>query len=99
MTEISTKLTQRGEQTKLQFHSVSLDGAMCVFLSGELEGVEYEHIKSLKPETKPYYQALIDKRDIPYVRTHPEAITFLADHNDSSLYALPGKGPSLSNGR
>ena len=31
------------------------------------EGVQYEHVKNLKPETKPYYQALIDKRDIPYV--------------------------------
>lgn len=31
------------------------------------EGVQYEHVKNLKPEAKPYYQALIDNRDIPYV--------------------------------
>lgn len=33
----------------------------------EEDGVLYENIKNLKPETKAYYQVLIDNRDIPYV--------------------------------
>lgn len=35
------------------------------------EGVVYDNIRDLKPETKPYYQVLIDNRDFPYmVSTH-----------------------------
>ena len=33
----------------------------------EEEGFHYKQVKSLQPEPKPYYQALIDNRDIPYV--------------------------------
>ena len=33
----------------------------------EEEDVLYERVKNLEPQTKPYYQALIDNRDIPYV--------------------------------
>ena len=40
----------------------------CVLSGSDPEGgVQYDKIKNLKPETRPYYQALIDKRDIPYV--------------------------------
>ena len=31
------------------------------------EGVVYDNIRDLVPETKPYYQALIDNRDFPYM--------------------------------
>ena len=31
------------------------------------EGVVYDNIRDLKPETKPYYQVLIDNRDFPYM--------------------------------
>lgn len=40
-------------------------------LSGSGE-VQYDKIKNLKPETRPYYQTLIDKRDIPYVVSEVE---------------------------
>lgn len=33
----------------------------------EDEGVVYDNTSDLKPETKPYYQVLIDNRDIPYI--------------------------------
>ena len=29
--------------------------------------MDYKQLKDLKPEATPYYQALIDNRDIPYV--------------------------------
>ena len=71
----------------------------------------------MKGETKPYYQALVDSRDFPYIvggatkwcdsmtyplilslslscfmkRTSPDAIAFVADRKDASLYSIPGE--------
>ncbi|XP_064391589.1 polymerase delta-interacting protein 2-like isoform X2 [Halichondria panicea] len=56
----------------------------------EEEGLLYSKVKGLQAQSKPYYQVLIDNKDFPYVRTHPEAITFLASSKDTSLYSLPG---------
>lgn len=46
--------------------------------------------ENMKGETKPYYQALVDSRDFPYIRTSPDAIAFVADRKDASLYSIPG---------
>ncbi|XKL64430.1 hypothetical protein PGB90_004516 [Kerria lacca] len=38
-----------------------------------------------------FYQALIDSRDCPFIRTQTEAVTFLGSQDSSrSLYAIPG---------
>lgn len=58
--------------------------------SWEESGVVYNHIEGLTAQSHHYYQALIDHRDFPHVRTQPEAITFIAEQNDMSLYSLPG---------
>jgi len=44
----------------------------------------------LKGENVTYYQSLIDQRDCPYIRAQPEAVTFLGNQKDTSLYAIPG---------
>lgn len=43
-------------------------------------------------EVATYYQALIDQRDCPHIRAHPEAVTFLGRDKDKDkfLYAVPG---------
>ncbi|KAL7848827.1 hypothetical protein SRHO_G00204500 [Serrasalmus rhombeus] len=49
--------------------------------------------KEVKGKTHTYYQVLIDTRDCPYIsqRSQTEAVTFLANHDDSrALYAIPG---------
>eukprot|EP00112_Aurelia_sp_Birch-Aquarium-sp1_P006684 Seg1732.9 transcript_id=Seg1732.9/GoldUCD/mRNA.D3Y31 product="Polymerase delta-interacting protein 2" protein_id=Seg1732.9/GoldUCD/D3Y31 len=46
--------------------------------------------RELKGETAIYYQSLIDQRDCPYIRAQPEAVTFLGNQKDTSLYAIPG---------
>lgn len=49
--------------------------------------------KEMKGKTHTYYQVLIDTRDCPYIaqRSQTEAVTFLANHDDSrALYAIPG---------
>eukprot|EP00794_Sanderia_malayensis_P014396 gene14396-15895_t len=46
--------------------------------------------RELKGETATYYQSLIDQRDCPYIRAQPEAVTFLGNQKDTSLYAIPG---------
>uniref|UniRef100_A0A8D1PA92 Polymerase delta-interacting protein 2 n=1 Tax=Sus scrofa TaxID=9823 RepID=A0A8D1PA92_PIG len=46
-----------------------------------------------KGKTHTYYQVLIDARDCPHIsqRSQTEAVTFLANHDDSrALYAIPG---------
>jgi polymerase delta-interacting protein 2 len=47
-------------------------------------------INKQKGETKPYYSVLIDHRDFPFIQSHPEAITFLGEGNEVSLYSIPG---------
>lgn len=37
-----------------------------------------------------FYQALIDQRDCPHIRAHPEAVTFLGRDGETELYAVPG---------
>lgn len=44
----------------------------------------------LKGESRIFYQVLMDNRDSPYTRAQAEAVTFLGNENDSSLYAIPG---------
>ncbi|XP_014354156.1 polymerase delta-interacting protein 2 isoform X3 [Latimeria chalumnae] len=47
--------------------------------------------KEVKGKVHPYYQALVDSRDCPHIRAQTEAVTFLANHDDSrALYAIPG---------
>ncbi|XP_075052777.1 polymerase delta-interacting protein 2 isoform X1 [Mixophyes fleayi] len=49
--------------------------------------------KEVKGETHTYYQVLIDVRDFSHIshRSQTEAVTFLANHDDSrALYAIPG---------
>ncbi|XP_018611023.1 polymerase delta-interacting protein 2-like isoform X2 [Scleropages formosus] len=49
--------------------------------------------KEVKGKTHTYYQVLIDTRDCPHIsqRSQTEAVTFLANHDDSrALYAIPG---------
>ncbi|XP_014017662.1 polymerase delta-interacting protein 2 isoform X1 [Salmo salar] len=49
--------------------------------------------KEVKGRTHTYYQVLIDTRDCPHIsqRSQTEAVTFLANHDDSrALYAIPG---------
>lgn len=46
--------------------------------------------KEVKGETHSYYQVFVDNRDIPYIRSQPEAVTFLGSDKDNSLYAVPG---------
>ncbi|KAA0716255.1 polymerase delta-interacting protein 2 38 kDa DNA polymerase delta interaction protein [Triplophysa tibetana] len=49
--------------------------------------------KEVKGKTHTYYQVLIDTRDCPHIsqRSQTEAVTFLANHEDSrALYAIPG---------
>ncbi|XP_065054545.1 polymerase delta-interacting protein 2-like [Rhopilema esculentum] len=46
--------------------------------------------RELKGETVTYYQSLIDQRDCPFIRAQPEAVTFLGNQKDTSLYAIPG---------
>ncbi|XP_026853536.2 polymerase delta-interacting protein 2 isoform X1 [Electrophorus electricus] len=55
--------------------------------------------KEVKGKTHTYYQVLIDIRDCPHImtvlfqsqRSQTEAVTFLANHDDSrALYAIPG---------
>ncbi|KAM6238887.1 polymerase delta-interacting protein 2 [Spheniscus humboldti] len=49
--------------------------------------------KEVKGKTHTYYQVLIDARDCPHIsqRSQTEAVTFLANHDDSrALYAIPG---------
>ncbi|KAG7275102.1 hypothetical protein CRUP_009462 [Coryphaenoides rupestris] len=48
--------------------------------------------KEVKGKTHTYYQVLIDTRDCPHIsqRSQTEAVTFLANHDDSrALYAIP----------
>uniref|UniRef100_A0A4W2G4P1 Polymerase delta-interacting protein 2 n=1 Tax=Bos indicus x Bos taurus TaxID=30522 RepID=A0A4W2G4P1_BOBOX len=48
--------------------------------------------KEVKGKTHTYYQVLIDARDCPHIsqRSQTEAVTFLANHDDSrALYAIP----------
>ena len=33
----------------------------------EEDGLLYDHIKGLRPESQSYYQALIDIKDFPYI--------------------------------
>ena len=50
--------------------------------------------KEVKGKTHTYYQVLIDARDCPHIsqRSQTEAVTFLANHDDSrALYAIPGE--------
>ncbi|KAG8122526.1 hypothetical protein E2320_018012, partial [Naja naja] len=50
-------------------------------------------LKKVKGKTHTYYQVLIDARDCPHIsqRSQTEAVTFLANHDDSrALYAIPG---------
>jgi len=37
-----------------------------------------------------YYQALIDQRDVPHIRAQPEAVFFLGNERDFTLYAVLG---------
>ncbi|XP_076831873.1 polymerase delta-interacting protein 2 isoform X2 [Brachyhypopomus gauderio] len=56
------------------------------------ESIGYES-KEVKGKTHTYYQVLIDTRDCPHIsqRSQTEAVTFLANHDDSrALYAIPG---------
>ncbi|RXN07599.1 polymerase delta-interacting 2-like isoform X1 [Labeo rohita] len=49
--------------------------------------------KEVKGKMHTYYQVLIDTRDCPHIsqRSQTEAVTFLANHDDSrALYAIPG---------
>ncbi|XP_039613042.1 polymerase delta-interacting protein 2 isoform X3 [Polypterus senegalus] len=49
--------------------------------------------KEVTGKTHTYYQVLIDTRDCPHIsqRSQTEAVTFLANHDDSrALYAIPG---------
>ncbi|TSL28158.1 polymerase delta-interacting protein 2 [Bagarius yarrelli] len=49
--------------------------------------------KEVQGKTHTYYQVLIDTRDCPHIsqRSQTEAVTFLANHDDSrALYAIPG---------
>lgn len=46
--------------------------------------------REMKGEKTIYYQSLIDQRDCPYIRAQPEAVTFLGNQKDTSLYAIPG---------
>uniref|UniRef100_A0A2K5BVA7 ApaG domain-containing protein n=1 Tax=Aotus nancymaae TaxID=37293 RepID=A0A2K5BVA7_AOTNA len=49
--------------------------------------------KEVKGKTHTYYQVLIDACDCPHIsqRSQTEAVTFLANHDDSrALYAIPG---------
>merc|ERR1712224_456680 len=41
-------------------------------------------------EVVTYYQALIDQRDCPHIRAHPESVTFLGKDKETALYAVPG---------
>ena len=56
----------------------------------EENGLVYDHVKGMTAETRPYYQALIDHKDFPFVRTQPEAVTYLADQGDMTFYSIPG---------
>jgi hypothetical protein len=49
-----------------------------------------EQIKRLQSEKRQYYQVLIDHRDFPYIRTQPEAITFLGGADGTAVYSIPG---------
>lgn len=47
----------------------------------------------VKAQSECYYQALMDTRDTPFIRSQPEAVTYLGQSPDSSnraLYAIPG---------
>jgi len=45
----------------------------------------------VKTKSMTYYQALIDSRDMPFIRTQNESVTFLgSQEHSSSLYAIPG---------
>ncbi|KAM4648227.1 polymerase delta-interacting protein 2 isoform 2-T2 [Amazona ochrocephala] len=57
------------------------------------ESVAGHGSKEVKGKTHTYYQVLIDARDCPHIsqRSQTEAVTFLANHDDSrALYAIPG---------
>uniref|UniRef100_A0A8C5T7K7 Polymerase delta-interacting protein 2 n=1 Tax=Malurus cyaneus samueli TaxID=2593467 RepID=A0A8C5T7K7_9PASS len=57
------------------------------------ENVAGHGSKEVKGKTHTYYQVLIDARDCPHIsqRSQTEAVTFLANHDDSrALYAIPG---------
>ena len=44
-----------------------------------------------KAKKKTYYQVLVDNRDIPYIRSQPEAVTFLSGSNSNrSVYSIHG---------
>lgn len=57
-------------------------------LLDEIPGPDIE--KDLHCNISTYYQVLIDQRDSPYIRAQPEAVTFLGNKRDTSLYAVPG---------
>ncbi|XP_066921161.1 polymerase delta-interacting protein 2-like isoform X2 [Clytia hemisphaerica] len=45
---------------------------------------------AMKPSSSTYYQVLIDERDYPHIRAQSEAVTFLGNPEDTTLYAVPG---------
>lgn len=47
-------------------------------------------VVNMKHSTATYYQVLIDERDYPHIRAQSEAVTFLGNPEDTSLYAVPG---------
>jgi polymerase delta-interacting protein 2 len=52
---------------------------------------ENELVRTIKPRKLTYYQVLIDERDIPFIRAHPEAVTFLhGPENNRSVYSIMG---------
>lgn len=49
------------------------------------------NIQEIRPQSVTYYQALIDNRDMPYIRAQTESVTFLGhEQRDRNLYAIPG---------
>ncbi|KAG8322356.1 polymerase delta-interacting protein 2-like [Homalodisca vitripennis] len=47
--------------------------------------------KEAKGEEQTFYTALVDNRDVPFIRSQSEAVTFIAQYGSSnSLYAIPG---------
>ncbi|CAF1109051.1 unnamed protein product [Rotaria sordida] len=59
--------------------------------SSSSQSQSQSHIHEIRAQSATYYQVLIDTRDIPFIRTQTEAVTFFGNQGrDRNLYAIPG---------
>ena len=73
-------------------HSGEIPITPAEFDSEESDKLDQASVKAKTLKTRlSYYQVLIDNRDIPYIRSQPESVTFLSGpKSNRSVYSIHG---------